>query len=340
MAFKDQKNNVSSLQKLCLDSFLLCRKKEHEFVIDDVSTDEKIIALKIPVKEDVDWHMFFSTKHRRGMQREKPLPANPFKSREEMQRSLRSVRLSTIHPIYDMQVLKVALENARTIYQFLRIVDRTVITPEIKETCRSLFLRSLAQSSILRNVTTYCPEPVRSIPVDDAVLFVVTTPRALLFIKKKEPDKLYICYFDGTFFTHKIPNLFFHNVSVPWRAVWTEDGRFVSLFNLSSLVDPNVVDPDEDDSDKVVFSFDLLMRRSRNNDHFLAGPSRYTMKPVRFIYRDDIVDANPTFTVYDPKLYTHAYYCLMNTYVRRFDLFFCEPVLREHQKFREIIGIP
>jgi hypothetical protein len=349
LTYKEKEKEIPSLKKICVEKIIDDKRKPNDVVIDDLSTDDTFslssstpssMIPKEPLSSTELSKIFSNKGRKRGMQRQDEAPVHHFKSISELEKAKNTIKLSSLEPIRSPIILKTILDHTTLFTQVLRALDRTVITASTKETCRSLFLKIFSRifSAPIYN-GQICTNYFRKFKIESSLLFIMTTPRALFLIKSNEPEKLHILYYDGTIAHHPIKDVFTESNQCPWKLLWTEDGRYVSMIHTDIVLLVDVEDEEERKRRALIYSFDLFLKKTRDTDHLFKNLHRYTTKPVGFIRRVDSVLYSPILTEDDPEFALNESYRYREAYVTEIRLCLIDARLHNHEKFKKLMGM-
>lgn len=315
---------MNSLSDLCFEAFIQDKRTSTDLIIDDLSSKEIIDRQEtIVASSSLNTSKLFSNKNgKRGMQKEKSKNDARVETIKKQQ-----LLLSSIQRVEEQTLINVLFPKVKTIFQLLKLIDKTVVKTGNQEHIRSLIFSTLHRVSppfeIMKSFI--CVEkPLCTIPINDAVLFIETTPRALVFILKKAPHVVYLIQYGAGVRTFCFHDFFSDKKNErPLDLFWTSSGRYITLT----------------DRKTPVFSFDLFSQREII-DHSRFSTQRYsfTNESVRFLIRLDIADFNPCLTESNKDDILDHRYRFRNTVLNKVFIVFRNDVLNQHLKFKKIMG--
>jgi hypothetical protein len=320
---------MNSLSDLCFETFIQHRRIPNDSIIDDVSSieirDQSETSTVVSSSEIVG--LYSNKKGRRGMQKESEVEKRNPESNAvlDVLRNKKTL-LSSIDFIEEQKTINVVFPKTKTVYQLLKLIDKTVVKPGNQEHIRSLILTALQRVSppieIIKSLTD-AKNPLCKIPIGDAILFIETTPRALIFILKKNPQNVYLVNYNGRAQCFSFTDFFSNKKNEkPLDLFWTSSGRYITMT----------------ENKNPVFSFDLFSWRKTDHSRFLNKKCLFTKEPIRFLTRFDKVQFNPCLTESDRTVILDHRYRLKNCIVDKIFITLRNEELSEHLKFKKIMG--
>jgi len=320
---------MNRLSDLCFETFIQDKRSPSDVIIDDLSSKEIIDRQEMDtVSSSLKVDRLFSNRNgKRGMQKEKIDEKEKSKNDGIIESTRkRKQLLSSIQFVEEQKLINVLFHKVKTIYQLLKLIDKIVVKASNQEHIRSLIFSTLHHVSppfeIIKSLVSI-EKPLCKIPIDDAVLFIETTPRALVFILKKLPSLVYVIDYNFGARTFCLYDFFSDKKNEkPLDLFWTSSGRYITLTEKKTPV----------------LSFDLFSQRE--TDHFRFSNQRYsfTNETVNFLIRLDVVGFNPCLTESNNDVILDHRYRFRNTVLDKVFIILKNDALAQHLKFKKIMG--
>lgn len=308
------------LKQLCLEKFVDDERRIGDVVVDDVSTDQKIkeILPQEPLCKPIVERIFSSKGRKKGMQARRSTPERRFKSVEELNRLNNTTMLSKLRHVKDSRIIRVLFNNVETIPQLLKVVDRIMINQETKEHCRSMIITAIERMEV-----PYFAQNkfFVKIAINDCVLFIETTPRALVFVAKSNPSQVVVANYDGNVgYIEVDPKIWESNSTDIVDIHWTFCGRYIYL----SL-----------DAGRI-YVFDTYLGKIVENktDNFYEG--KFGNNTAKMLYSNMFM-AIPEIP--SLRITSHQRYWFKDTQLSHVGIGFTSKELQNHQKFKIIMGL-
>lgn len=312
---------MDSLRTICVKTFIDDGRKLGDDIIDNVSTDKTVRSpSQSTAVSKVDTTQLYSNKgKKRGMQRKKETPG--YKSLEDLRSSSKTTLLSSISSVVDFTTIQVLLDNVRTVPQLLKVIDKMVIVLGSREFYKGLIFKTLQRVSPKHGF--YPNRYLIKLCINDSLLFIETTPRALVFIRKKVPSRLKVVGYDGIIHEIYLEQASHENENhKSFDLQWTKCGRYICLFR----------------NRLPCISFDMFSHRIISNERVLSHAEDYTREPVSFLTRMDAVYFNPSLTLKTEEDILDPRYRLRDSEVSSICVGLMSELLENHQKLNKIMG--
>lgn len=308
------------LKQMCLKKFVDDDRKIGDVIIDDVSTDQTIKALmpREPLYKPVIERIFSNKGRKKGMQAMRATPKKKFKSIAELNELKNTKMLSELLYVTDTRTMSILFRNIETIPDLLKAVDRVVINPETKEHCRSMLITALGRL----DVPYFAQDKIFvKINVDDCVLFVETTPRALVFVTKSNPNQIVIANYIGSVSHVEIdPKIWESNSEDVVDIYWSLCGRYIFLSTNTGHE----------------YTFDTFLGKIIENKTKSSHEDKFGSNTAKMLYTKMFMK---TTEIPSLRLSMNERYWFKDTQISHVGIGFASKELQNHQKFKIIMGL-
>lgn len=308
------------LKQLCLEKFIDSEREIDDSIVDDVSTESDIQKLipKELIQKSSTTDVFSGKGKAKGMKVKEFQPPRIHSSIENLNKSMKTKKLSCLEYVTDTRVLNILFSGVETIPQLLKVIDRIVVKPQTKEFCRCEITKTLER---LDDPYFGQSVPFVCIRTNDHILFIETTPRALVFAKETNVGRLSVLHYDGRYVEIDIgPSLWRLSRDTPVDVEWSRCGRyiFVSVQTKHSHIYDTLLGK--------------LVKIDEKNDNF----HDLTQFPVSFLY----TNVGRVLGAYNTGPITKdVRYWFRGIKVYSITVGIVDKNLQNHQKFIKIMGI-